>query len=106
MPRKAVKAVSQVEPAPKYKFLLAMAALMFGANTWKVPAVASRSMSTSVTESVAEILGLNDATPAPTISVPDDIPALVAVPDVALSCKLAKELASLAAAVVTPITTL
>ena len=48
--------------------------------------------------SVAEILGLNDATPAPTtISVPEDIAVLVAVPDVALSCKLANELASLAA---------
>ena len=63
-------------------------------------------MSISVTESVAEILGLNDATPAPTISVPEDIAALVAVPDVALSCKLANELASLAAAVVIPRTTL
>ena len=38
-----------------------------------MPAVSSRLMSTSVTESVAEMRGLNDATPAPTISVPDDI---------------------------------
>jgi len=79
---------------------------MFGSNTWKVPAVASKSISISVTESVADILGLKEATPAPTISVPDDIAVLVAVPDVALRFKLAIELASLAAAVVIPITTL
>ena len=42
-------------------------------------------MSTSVTESVAEILGLKDATPAPTISVPDDTAEFVAVPEVALN---------------------
>jgi hypothetical protein len=49
---------------------------------------------------------LNDATPAPTISVPEEMAVLVAVPDVALNCKFAKELASLAAAVVIPKTTL
>ena len=43
-------------------------------------------MSISVTESVADIRGLNDATPAPTISVPDDTTAaLVAMPEVGLS---------------------
>ena len=42
----------------------------------------------SVTESVAEIRGLNDATPAPTISVPEDTTAaLVAMPDVGLSAR-------------------
>ena len=68
--------------------------------------MASKSISTSVTESVAEILGLNDATPAPTISVPEDIAVLVAVPEVADNCKLANDWASLAAAVVIPRTTL
>ena len=54
---------------------------------YDIPA-ASRSRSTSVTESVAEIRGLNDATPAPTISVPEDTTAaLVAMPDVGLSAR-------------------
>ena len=45
-------------------------------------------MSISVTESVADIRGLNDATPAPTISVPDDTTAaLVAMPEVGLSAR-------------------
>ena len=79
MPRKAVKAVSQVEPAHKYKFLLAIAAFTLGSKTWKVPAVASRSISISVIERAAESVGENAATPAPTISVPDDIALLVAV---------------------------
>jgi hypothetical protein len=36
---------------------------------------------------LAEILGLIDATPAPTISVPEETAALVAVPEVALNDK-------------------
>ena len=47
-----------------------------------------RFKSISVTESVADIRGLNDATPAPTISVPDDTTAaLVAMPEVGLSAR-------------------
>ena len=66
-----------------YRYFFATAATIFG---WNMCGVAEfKLISISVTESVAEILGLNDATPAPTISVPDETAALVAVPEVALS---------------------
>ena len=62
-------------------------AVTFGSNTWKLPAELLKLISTSVMDNAADNVGEKAVTPAPTISVPDDTAALVAVPLVALNCK-------------------
>ena len=48
-------------------------------------------ISISVTDCVALNCSLNEVTPAPTISVPEETAAFVAVPEVALNCKRSEE---------------
>ena len=60
--------------------------------------------SISVTDCVALSCSLNEVTPAPTISVPDETAEFVAVPVVALNCKLPIRVCP--AAVVMPINAL